>query len=89
MIQFKDFRPEPTQEGWFNVFWPTLDVLVATMNQWAADAAVEIVNVETVIVPTLASGTASTHLAAESWDLGAYQTMPAFQFIRVWYREAA
>lgn len=101
MIHFRDFTPRIDAER--DGFWqslaaafspqvtasnaPLLDKVVADVNAWVMEADITVVNIETVVVPTILPSTANTMLTSEVWEVGGVETVPAFQFIRVWYRD--
>jgi hypothetical protein len=87
MVKCKDFVPEIIQKGGFfttakaQEFQTCLD----HANQWMKDENIEVVNIETVVLPNihdeLEEGSMDTNLdtlgdTTSSWN----------QFVRVWYK---
>lgn len=87
MINFKDFNPEIKEKGGFFKM-PAFEQLsdsLSKANQWIAEEQVEVVNIETVVLPNIydagEEGTSDVQLRT-SGDSSAYW----HQFIRVWYK---
>lgn len=87
MISFRDFTPAVKDRG--GLFrQPTMEELsaaVARANEWAADNDIQVINIETVVLPNIhlpgEEGSADTQLHT-SGDMGSRW----HQFIRVWYQ---
>lgn len=84
MLAFRDFAPrKETPAGWFTVgTWEPFEAALAEANDWIAREGIDIINVETLLVP---------HQQASSedpaWHFLAHRGVPVFrQVIRVWYR---
>ncbi len=87
MIDFEDFVPNMMDSG--GLFRsPTMEEMSATVhraNQWVAQNNVEVVNVETVVLPNI-------HNAGEEGSNDASLRTPGevqstwHQFMRVWYK---
>jgi len=89
MLAFKDFAPQQTSPGGFlkTAKFEPLDAAVAAANAWIDGHGIDVVNVETVVLPNVwsphSAGTADPNQTllsglAEAWN----------QFVRVWYRVA-
>ena len=89
MIEYRDFAPKQLAAAGFikSASFDTLDAAVAAANEWIAAANIDVINVETVVLPNLwtphSQGTVDPNRVlqsgfAESWN----------QFVRVWYRRA-
>jgi hypothetical protein len=86
---YKDFVPPQTAPGTMFVLgrYASLDAAVAAANEWVTQQQVEVIHIETVLLPNpfapSEEGTADSHLhtAGEGFS---YWT----QFVRVWYRYA-
>jgi hypothetical protein len=85
MLQFRDFAPALLKEGWFSNKYETLRQSLDDANAWIAKSGVDVVNVETVVLPNIWNadehGTKDVELntpnnSGHTWH----------QFIRVWYR---
>lgn len=89
MIHFKDFVPEVKDKG--GIFRPPVVELFAETlieaNTWLAHNKVDVVNIETVVLPNIHSkgeeGSVDTQLHTAG-EMGSYW----HQFIRVWYQSA-
>ena len=89
MILFRDFVPEFKDKGGF-FRKPVLEQLSESLqeaNGWIAKHAIDVINIETVVLPNIHSpdeeGTSDVRLRT-SGEVSAYW----HQFIRVWYRSA-
>lgn len=85
MIQFRDFAPALLKAGWFTNKYESLRQSVDDANAWIAKGGIDVVNVETVVLPNIwdegENGTKDVELTT------ANNTSPTWhQFIRVWYR---
>jgi hypothetical protein len=90
MIAYRDFAPRQVSAAGFlqPAEYESLEQTLARANAWVRDHGVDVLNVETVVLPNLGSphsaGTADPNRVlqpgfAEAWN----------QFIRVWYRAAS
>ncbi len=83
-VQYKDFLPAETERGGLfgGVDFSGFDTCVAALNQWLADNSVELVRVETVILPNIHNteeeGSGDTELHASAHTVW-------YQFLRLWY----
>ncbi len=87
MIQYRDFVPRQTAALGFmsRAEYESVEAAAAAATQWISDTAVDLVTLETVVLPNIhhpkeeGSGDADLHSTGEyltSWH----------QFVRVWYR---
>lgn len=87
MIKFKDFVPELEDEGGLfrKMAFEQFQATVERANQWIEENNIEVMNVETVVLPNIHSkyeeGSTDVQLKASS----SAQT-DWHQFIRVWHR---
>jgi hypothetical protein len=94
LIQYKDFAPRITDRGPFggaSDYEPFSEV-VSAANQWIESTTIQVINVETVVLPDRIEGTSdddygltisnSFHPVMISQGL----TINCFQCVRVWYR---
>ena len=91
MLAFKDFVPRQLRAPRLGFSsealqgdYETLDAALTAANAWLREAGVEVVNVETVVLPNLWSS--YEHGSADP-ALGSTGSPIWNQFIRVWYRE--
>jgi hypothetical protein len=89
MIQFKDFVPKQTvlmqkeRTGLIPKFtYESLDACIAAMNVWAREEGVNILNIETVVLPNMHS---PVEEGSQDVALRDFQGAVWYQFIRVWY----
>ncbi len=84
MIQFKDFAPQITKRGFFSREFESFQEALAAANAWIRESQVDVVNIETVVLPEMwgEDGTTDTNLTTSGDMMNSW-----YQFIRVWYRE--
>ncbi len=82
MIDFKDFAPQIKERGFFKTEFQTFGEALAAANQWIADSKINVVNVETVVLPEIWSedGTEDPCLRSSGEMSSSW-----YQFIRVWF----
>ncbi|PCJ58421.1 MAG: hypothetical protein COA79_12940 [Planctomycetota bacterium] len=85
-IKFIDFAPEATKKTTF--IFTTTDVksfqsAVDQSNEWVSNNDVEVINIETVVLPQIHSeeGTTDSMLTTSGEMMSNW-----YQFIRVWYK---
>lgn len=95
MIKYKDFAPRITERGPFGGAseYESFSKVVSAANQWIESTTIQVINVETVVLPDRIEGTSdgdygltisnSFHPVMISQGL----TINCFQCVRVWYRE--
>ncbi|MBN4071945.1 hypothetical protein JYT83_00855 [bacterium AH-315-F18] len=88
MINFRDFSPKGRVETSFlshEIIVESLKVPLDRANNWIAMDDIDVINVETVVLPNIysdqESGTMDTNLRT-SGEVSSYW----HQFVRVWYR---
>ncbi|MEG3881957.1 hypothetical protein QT972_31845 [Microcoleus sp. herbarium7] len=95
MIKYKDFAPRITERGPFGGAsdYESFSEVVSTVNQWIESTKIQVVNVETVVLPDSIEGT-SDGVYGLTVSNGLYPvmisqgvTINCFQCVRVWYRE--
>ena len=87
MIKYKDFIPEVTQLGLLGHVKESdsFESLVKQANVWINSSAVEIINVETVLLPNVINRPKQIEPETGASTVG--QPRVLFQCVRVWYRE--
>jgi hypothetical protein len=80
-IQFRDFFPREMDSSFFFTKYAPLEDTVAKANEWIASEGVDVLNVETVLLPGVGrsrktTGTVQTTGGHDGW----------YQVVRVWYR---
>ena len=88
MIKCRDFAPKEVAGACFfkDAEYQTFEDSLNAANEWLSEAKVEIVQLETVVLPNMwaaaedgtTDGSVATSGPADSWH----------QFLRVWYKEA-
>jgi hypothetical protein len=95
MIQYKDFAPRITKRGPFGgpSEYELFSEVVSKVNQWIASTTIQVINVETVVLPDSLKST-SDGVYGVTVSNGVYPvmisqgvTVNCFQCVRVWYRE--
>ncbi|MCK4998506.1 MAG: hypothetical protein KAS23_03190 [Anaerohalosphaera sp.] len=83
MITFEDFAPQITKKGMFSTKYQSFEAAVAAANEWIEGNGIEIVNIETVVLPRIhqEDGTTDPSLTSMGDMLDTWH-----QFVRVWYR---
>jgi hypothetical protein len=95
MIQCKDFAPRITEQGPFGgpSDYESFSEVVSAVNQWIASKTIQIINVETVVLPDRIEGTSdgdyglTTSNAFHPVMISQGLAIKYFQCVRVWYRE--
>jgi hypothetical protein len=85
MIGFEDFAPRLLKSGFFSREFESFEAALAGANEWIDSSGVDVVNIETVVLPQIWSkgegGTTDVDLRVNGeW------TTTWHQFIRVWYK---
>jgi hypothetical protein len=95
LIQYKDFAPRITERGPFGGAsdYESFSEVVSAANQWIESRTIQVINVETVVLPDRVEGTDDGGYGVASGN-GFYPvmisqglTINCFQCVRVWYRE--
>jgi len=81
MIYFKDFAPQIKKKGFFKTDFQTFDEALMAANKWITTNQINVVNIETVVLPEMWSedGTTDTNLTTSGEMMSSW-----YQFIRVW-----
>ena len=95
MIQFKDFAPRITDRGPFGgpSEYESFSEVVSAANQWIENTTIQVINVETVVLPDRIEGTGddvygvTTSNAFHPVMISQGLAINCFQCVRVWYRE--
>ncbi len=88
MISYRDFAPHVIKRGLLHSdAYENFDAAVAAANAWIAEAKIDLMSVETVVLPNISAD------ESESTSDGRVETEEAmtsinqwYQFLRVWYR---
>ncbi|MGG6293615.1 hypothetical protein ACQ4M4_04250 [Leptolyngbya sp. AN02str] len=95
MIKYKDFAPGITERGPFGgpAEYESFSEVVSAVNQWIASTTIQVINVETVVLPDRIEGTSdddyglTTSNAFHPVMISQGLAINCFQCVRVWYRE--
>jgi hypothetical protein len=96
MIQYKDFAPRITERGPFGGAsdYESFSEVVSAVNQWIESTTIQVINVETVVLPDWSIESTSDDVYGVTTSNGYYPVMisqglkiDCFQCVRVWYRE--
>ncbi len=87
MIRYKDFAPHVIKRGLLHSDdYENFDAAVAAANDWIVSAGVELINVETVVLPNISAdrseGTIDGRVETEEAMTSINEW---YQFARVWY----
>lgn len=86
-LQFRDFIPaDRTAMLALSRTYETLPELIGRANQWIAEGDIRVLNVETLLLPSLKSSDGTTSTSVEV-SVGAMALTQWFQVLRVWYSE--
>jgi hypothetical protein len=95
MIKYKDFAPRITERGPFGgpAEYESFSEVVSEVNQWIESSTIQVINVETVVLPDRIEGTSddvyglTTSNAFHPVMISQGLAINCFQCVRVWYRE--
>lgn len=95
LIKYKDFAPRITERGPFGGAseYESFSEVVSAVNQWIASTPIQVINVETVVLPDRIEGTSdgdygvTTSNAFHPVMISQGLAIKYFQCVRVWYRE--
>lgn len=95
MIKCKDFAPRVTERGPFGnpSDYESFSDVVDAANQWIDSTTIQVINVETVVLPDRIERTSddvygiATSNAFHPVTISQGLTINCFQCVRVWYRE--
>ncbi|MEO7103437.1 MAG: hypothetical protein ABI311_08640 [Gemmatimonadaceae bacterium] len=89
MIRYRDFAPHLIKRGLLHTDdYETFDAAVSAANEWLASTEIEIINIETVVLPNItpdrSEGTVDGRVETEEAMTSINEW---YQFVRVWYHE--
>jgi hypothetical protein len=96
MIKYKDFAPQITERGPFGgpSEYESFSEVVSAVNQWIESTKIQVINVETVVLPDWSIESTNDDVYGVTTSNGYYPVMISqglpikyFQCVRVWYRE--
>lgn len=80
-IGYKDFSPSVTRSGFFSQDHESLDSVLGRVNSWLITSGVQVLNIETVLLPNITQETG----AASVMRTGGETSSLWYQTIRIWY----
>lgn len=83
MYHFKDFAPQVVKKGFFKTDYESFEKALDAANAWIRDHNIEVLNIETVVLPNMRKTGGTTDTAHIPSQRGSFW----HQFIRVWYRK--
>ncbi len=89
MINYHDFAPQRISGGLLHSDrYETFELAVAAANAWITENAIDVVTVETVVLPNIESDKGDGTSDARVETAEAMTTINQwYQFVRVWHRE--
>lgn len=95
MIKYKDFAPRITERGPFGgpSEYESFSEVVSAVNQWIESTTIQVINVETVVLPDRIEDTSDDVYGVTTsnafYPVMISQGLPIkyFQCVRAWYRE--
>ncbi len=86
LLHYKDFFPAVLKSGFFSTEYEALPATVARASQWACEFDIQVINVETVVLPNIESEENASQVGVRtSGDRSSYW----YQIVRVWYKSSA
>lgn len=84
MYHFKDFAPHVVKKSFFKIDYESFEEVLAAANAWIRDRKIEVLNIETVVLPDMRGGVGQTRICTIPVIVGnSYR----YQFVRVWYKK--
>lgn len=83
IYHFKDFAPQPIKRSFFKTEYESFEEALDAANAWIRDHKVEVLNIETVVLPNMWQAGETIDMAYISNESGSYW----YQFLRVWYKK--
>ena len=88
MITYRDFAPHVIKRGLLHEDdYENFDAAVSAANKWLAESNIDLINLETVVLPNISAekseGTADGRVETEEAMTSINEW---YQFLRVWYR---
>jgi hypothetical protein len=95
MILCKDFAPRITERGPFGGAsdYESFSEVVNTVNQWIESTTIQVINVETIVLPDRIEGTGDGDYGVKTSNafypvmISQGLAINCFQCVRVWYTE--
>jgi len=85
-LTFKDFFPQVTESGFRSTEYESFDEIVKRANEWVASSEVRVLNVETILLPSVDTGAEAVQTNIHtSGKVSSYWR----QFLRLWYDASA
>ena len=88
MIVYQDFLPNPVPGGGLATEYEPLPSVVVRVNEWIAATKVDVVNIETVLLPNIVTLTTAGDTAKSTLHTSSDMGSRWYQIVRVWFRAA-
>ena len=86
MIKCKDFVPEKKKGSFFKAgSMQHFDEVLKDLNTWVDQEAIEVVSIETVVLPNIHESDEDGSMDTELWT-GGESASKWYQLVRVWYK---
>ena len=87
MFNFKDFVPKQISPGGFfsNASYESLEQAIKESNQWVDQNDIDVINIETVVLPNIHANDEDGSTDTSLWQ-GGESSATWHQFIRIWYK---
>ena len=82
---YKDFFPVVLKSGYFSIEHEALPATVARASQWVREAGVQVINVETVVLPNIKSVADASQVGIRT---SGERSSHWYQIVRVWYESS-
>lgn len=83
-VSFQRFCAAGCQKRLFKTDYESFEEVLATANAWIRDHKIEVLNIETVVLPNMWREVGQTRICTISVVLG---NSYWYQFLRVWYKK--
>ena len=81
-LSYKDFFPAVLKSGFFSTEHEALPATVHRASEWVSEAGVQVINVETVVLPNITSVEAASQVGIRT---SGEMISRWHQIVRVWY----
>ena len=85
-LSYKDFFPVVLKSGFFSTEHEALPATVARASEWVSEAGIQVINVETVVLPTIESVEDASQVGIRT---SGERSSHWYQIVRVWYESSS
>ena len=79
-VNYQDFFPAVLKSGIFQMEYEAIPAVIVRVNEWVLAAGVNIVNIETVVLPNVQNPETASKSGLIVGEISAW-----YQVVRVWY----